>query len=275
MQKILISALVFISFTAVRAQSGGEWFPAGLNIRPFTANVLEPRAGFSYLTNLNKLELNIGASSDIYKVQNDNSTLTFGADMFTFTRLRHQNDFKFPVQTIDYFFGINSGYKVAADGFDYGFRVRLSHISTHMADGSYNKATGEWENGIEPFVYSREFIDVFPFYKIGGFRGYVGLTYLFHIIPNVFGREMYHAGFDYYLTSFPVTVFTPFIAYDFKLSKIDTYSGNNVIEAGIKFGKYDGKGFSILYSYSSGKSIHGQYYNLNENYSSIGVNLDL
>jgi hypothetical protein len=144
-----------------------------------------------------------------------------------------------------------------------------------MVDGSFIKATGEWENGIEPFVYSREFIDFFPFYQVGTFRGYVGLTYLFHVIPDAFGKGMYQAGFDYYLTSLPVKVFSPFVAYDFKLSKIDKYSGNNVIAAGIKFGKYDQKVFSILYSYSTGKSIHGQYYNLNENYSSIGINLDL
>jgi hypothetical protein len=276
MQKVtLISIIILIFISSGRAQTESIWFPAGLNIRPFTANVLEPRAGFSYLTNLDKMELNIGTSSDIYKVKTDNSTLSFGGDLFTFTRLKSQNNFKFPVQTIDYFFGVNCGYKVVNEFSEYGFRARLSHISTHMADGSYNKSSGGWENGIEPFVYSREFIDFFPFYQSGGFRTYLGLTYLFHVIPEVFGRGMYQTGFDYYLTSIPCKIFTPFIAYDFKLTQIDKYSGNNVIAAGIKFGKYDQRGFSILYSYSSGKSIHGQYYNLNENYSSIGVNLDL
>jgi hypothetical protein len=275
MQKVISIFVLFICITTAKPQSEDSWFPSDLNIKPFTANILEPRAGFSYLTNLDKLELNIGTSSDIYKVITDNATLSFGADMFTFTRLESENDFKFPVQTIDYFFGINSGYKIVSNCSEYGFRIRLSHISTHLADGSFNKSTGEWNNGTEPFVYSREFIDVFPFYEVGTLRGYVGLTYLFHVIPDVFGREIYQVGFDYYLTSMPVKVFTPYIAYDFKLAKIDKYTGNNVIDAGIKFGKYDKKGFSIYYSYSSGKSIHGQYYNLNENYSSIGVNLDL
>jgi hypothetical protein len=276
MRKIIfVPIIMFICLTTAKPQSEETWFPAGLNIRPFTANVLEPRAGFNYLTNLDKLELNIGTSSDVYRLKKDNSTLSFGADLFTFTRLKSQNDFKFPVQTIDYFFGINSGYKIVNNCSEYGFRIRLSHISTHMVDGSYNKVTGQWEDGNEPFVYSREFIDLFPFYQVGGFRGYIGLTYLFHVIPDNFGKGMYQAGFDYYLSSLPIKVFTPFIAYDFKLSKIDKYAGNNVIAAGIKFGQFDKKGFSILYSYSSGKSIHGQYYNLIENYSSIGVNLDL
>ncbi|MGD1006973.1 MAG: DUF1207 domain-containing protein [Ignavibacteriaceae bacterium] len=277
MQKkfFIFISIFLISITTAMSQSEEAWFPEGLNIRPFTANVLEPRAGFSYLTNLDKLELNIGTSSDIYKIKTDNFTLSFGADMFTFTRLMSENDFKFPVQTIDYFFGINSGYKVVNDCSEYGFRIRLSHISTHMVDGSYNKSTGEWENATEPIVYSREFVDFFPFYQVGSFRGYIGLTYLFHVIPDVFGKEIYQAGFDYYITTLPIKVFSPYIAYDFKLSQINKYTGNNVIDAGIKFGKYDKKGFSIFYSYKSGKSIHGQYYNLNENYSSIGVNLDL
>ena len=276
MQKSIL-IILFISFALIKlnAQSQETWFPSNLNIRPFTANVLEPRAGVSYLTNIDKLKLDIGTSSDIYQIKKDNSVLSFGADFFTYTRLKSQGDFKFPVQTIDYFFGINSGYKVVNDCAEYGFRVRLSHISTHMVDGSYNKLTGGWEDGIPPFVYSREFVELFPFYQAGSFRGYLGLTYLFHVIPDVFGRGIYQAGFDYYITSCPVKVFTPFIAYDFKLTKIDKYSGNNVIEAGIKFGKYDGKGFSILYSFTSGKSIHGQYYYLNESYSSIGINMDL
>jgi hypothetical protein len=276
MQKIfIISIFILICITELKPQSETGWFPAGLNIRPFTANVLEPRAGVSYLTNLNSLELNIGTSSDIYRVNNKNSILSFGADLFTFTRLKSQGDFKFPVKTIDYFFGINSGYKVVSSRSEYGFRIRISHISTHLADGSYNHDTGQWENGTEPFVYSREFIDLFPFYQVGSLRTYAGFTYMFHVIPDVFKREMYQAGFDYYLTALHLKLFSPFIAYDFKLTGIEKYTGNNVIAAGIKFGRYSGKGLSILYSYTTGKSIHGQYYNLIENYSSIGVNLDL
>jgi hypothetical protein len=72
-----------------------------------------------------------------------------------------------------------------------------------------------------------------------------------------------------------IQLFVPFAAYDFKLSKISKYSGNNIISAGIKFGKYDSRGLSILFSYFSGKSIHGEYFDLNERYSTIGLNLDL
>lgn len=267
---------ILILFTFCNyAQTKEEWFPSKLNIQPFTANLLEPRTGFSSLINQSRVRLNIGTSHDIFHWKNHNSALSFGADLFTFTRLRNESHFKFPVETIDYFFGINSGYKIINGATQYGFRFRLSHISAHIVDGRYNEQNNSWRRGLLPFVYSREFFEIFPFYRIGSFRTYAGFTYLFHVIPTNIGREIYQVGFDYYYTSFPVKDITPFIADDFKLTAIDKYSGNNIFVAGLKFGHYNGYGFSILFSHYSGKSIHGEYYNINENYSSIGINLDL
>ncbi|MHB8578757.1 MAG: DUF1207 domain-containing protein [Ignavibacteriaceae bacterium] len=268
---LLLVAVPNFSF----AQSSDTWFPNKLNIKPFTANILEARDGFSYLFGEQKIRLNAGLSSDIYQVQNGNSTLSFGADIFTFTRLRSEDNFRFPVETIDYFFGINSGYKIIQGAQEYGFRIRLSHISAHLVDGSYDGQDSVWRNGRAPFVYSREFIEVLPFYKINSFRVYGGFTYLFHRIPATIGKGIYQAGFDYYMVNLAGNNVTPFLADDFKLTEIVKYTGNNVIEAGIKFGSYDGKGFSILLSYTSGKSIHGLYYDLNENYASLGFNFDL
>jgi hypothetical protein len=268
---IIIAIITKFSF----AQSSETWFPNKLNIKPFTANILEARDGFSYLFGEKKIRLDAGLTSDIYQVQKGNSTLSFGADIFTFTRLRSEDNFRFPVETIDYFFGINSGYKIIQDNQTYGFRIRLSHISAHLVDGSYDGQNSVWRNGRVPFVYSREFIEALPFYAINTFRVYGGFTYLFHRIPTTIGKEIYQAGFDYYMVNLAGNNVTPFLADDFKLSEIAKYTGNNIFEAGIKFGSYDGKGFSILLSYTSGKSIHGLYYDLNENYASLGFNFDL
>ena len=271
-------AVLFLSASfciQANSQTKGEWFPSGLNIRPFTANILEARDGVSYLTSADKLRLDIGTSTDIYRVSGDNSVLSFGADLFTFTRLRSENNFRFPVETIDYFFGINSGYKIIHGDNQYGFRFRFSHISAHLVDGRFDKSSGNWQNNIQPFVYSREFFELLPFYQFKTLRVYAGMTYLIHVIPDGIGKEIYQAGFDYFFTFFPVKSIVPFAADDFKLSQINKYFGNNIFMAGIKFGKYDGKGFRIYYSYTSGKSIHGEFYNLFESYSSIGFNFDL
>lgn len=266
---------VFIFSKIILSQNVGLWFPAKLNIKPFTANILEARNGFSYLFGEEKIRLNAGLSSDIYQIQNGNSTLSFGSDVFTYTRLRSENNFRFPVETIDYFFGLNSGYKIVLNNVEYGFRARLSHISAHLVDGSYDGQNLDWRNGKVPFVYSREFIEILPFYAINSLRFYGGFTYLFHRIPNTIGKGIYEIGFDYYSRNYFSKNITPFLADDFKLNQIEKYTGNNIFTAGIKFGKYNGRGFSIVFSYISGKSVQGLFYDVNENYSSLGFNFDL
>lgn len=275
MIKYSLIAFIIIFSNITRSQTKETWFPAGLNIQPFTANFLEPRAGFSYLMKLDHIRLDIGTSEDIYKIQNNNSTLSFGADLFTFTRLRATKEFRFPVETIDYLFGLNSGYKISKGKNEYGFRFRFSHISAHLVDGKYDSQLQSWIGVKSPMTYSREFFELFPFYKYCNFRVYAGISYLLHIIPKNFGRWIFQTGFDYYSDSFIAKNISPFIAYDFRLSKISKYSGNNIICLGIKFGKYNKKGVSLIYSYISGKSVHGEFYFMNENYSTIGINFDL
>ena len=83
-----------------------NYFHADLNIQPFTANILEPKAGFLFSMDNNKLRLDISTSRDIVKWYDDDETISIGADLFTFTRLRSTDNFKFPVETIDYLFGL-------------------------------------------------------------------------------------------------------------------------------------------------------------------------
>ena len=275
MRKILLLFFTLTFILQISAQETKEWFPSGLNIRPFAANFLEPRAGFNYLLGERNIRLDIGTSSDIYKIQNGNKTLSFGADVFTYTRLRNESGFKFPVEAIDYLFGINSGYKITDRNNEYGFRFRFAHISAHLVDGSFDHSSNQWRNGRNPFVYSKEFFELFPFYGINSLRVYTGFTYIFHVVPTDIGKEVYQAGFDNYFTCFHIKTFTPFVGYDFKFEKIGKYAGSNIVTAGIKFGKWDEKGFSISISYFAGKSVHGEFYDINENYATLGFNMEL
>lgn len=273
--RLLLLFLIIITCIKTFAQKNSEWFPSGLNIQPFTANFLEPKAGFSFSLGERNIRLDIGTSTDIFRSQSQNTTYSFGADLFTFTRLRGESEFHFPVEAIDYLFGLNGSIKIKEDDKEYGVRIRLSHISAHFVDGQYDFGKGYWRNNRDPIVYSREFIELFPFYSFNNLRLFAGLTYLINVTPDKLPKGIYQLGFDYFLTHFKELPFTPFIAYDFKLLKIQKYSGNHIVSAGIKFGYYKAKGFSILYSYFAGKSIHGEYYNFNEKYSTLGLNLDL
>ena len=126
----LISIAIFlINSTCPFSQSSKEWFPDKLNIQPFTANVIEPKVGFEFLLAKSEIRLNVGTSRDFYNVSDENSALSFGADFFTYSLLRSEKDFHFPVDAIDYLFGLNAGYKIKDKDKEYGLRFRLSHIS--------------------------------------------------------------------------------------------------------------------------------------------------
>ena len=271
---LIIIPVIFLSVSF--AQTKTDWFPAEMNLQPFIANIIEARSGTMFALGENQLRLDIGTSRDILWLKGTNDNISFGFDLFTYTRLRKESNFKFPVETIDYMFGINSAYKKSFKGKEAGIRFRFSHISAHLVDGSYDAKSGTWKDGHEPLVFSKEFFELFPYYKIAGFRVYLGLTYIFHIIPENINKGVYQVGFDYYILPLSNGTITPFIAYDFKLNGVnDVYAGNNVIKAGVKFGNPFSRGFSIMFSYIAGRSIHGELFDLKENYVNFGINLDL
>jgi len=114
-----------------------------------------------------------------------------------------------------------------------------------------------------------------PYYKLNDLRVYCGFTYLFHVDPGYIKKDNYQAGFDYFFKGLLNESFTPFIGYDLKLEHIARYTANNSLSAGIKFGRPEGKGLSLYFNYYSGKSIHGEYFDFNNEYSAVGINLDL
>ncbi|MBE0571444.1 MAG: DUF1207 domain-containing protein [Ignavibacteriaceae bacterium] len=275
MRFVLVLILISISKLNSLAQTTTEWFPADLNIQPFTAHFLEPKTGFQYLFDIEKVRIDIGTSHDIIHWIGEDKSFSFGADFFTYTRARSENNFKFPVETVDYLFGVNGSYKNKSELSEWGARLRFSHISAHLVDGYYDAESEIWLEGREPFIYSREFFEFIAYYKIYAIRVYGGITYNIHIVPHEIKKGILQAGFDYYVTQIQTSFFTPFIAFDFKLTGIDEYSGNNIVSAGIKFGQPESRGFSILASYFSGKSVHGEFYDTNESYATIGINLDI
>jgi len=268
--------ILLISAGFVSAQTETELFPDKLNIQPFTANTLEPKLGFVFQLNENKLDLDIGNSMDIVQWKDGYSTYSLGADLFTYTLLRKEVNFHFPVEAVDYLFGINFSYKKQVHNYSFGFRGRISHISAHFVDGHYDEFTNQWMNGLDPMVYSREFIELMPFYEFDNFRAYFGGTYNYHIDPNRLGKVNFQFGFDYFFKNKISDIVTPFLGYDCRFVKVQSYySGNNSLNIGVKFGKPGGKGLSIYYRYYDGNDLHGEYVDFKSTFSAIGINLDL
>ncbi|GJQ31716.1 MAG: hypothetical protein HBSAPP04_05550 [Ignavibacteriaceae bacterium] len=260
---------------AVYGQSSAV-FPGELNIQPFTSNFLEPRMGVFFQTGQNDLRLDIGASKDIFhRRYGQGATLSLGADFFTYTRLRGESDFHFPVDAVDYLFGVNVGFKKEmAGGREWGTRIRLSHISAHFVDGHYDGPNQRWRDGRNPIVYSREFVELMYYYRVTGIRVYAGASYLFHVDPTEIEPWILQAGFDAFPKTLSFGHFHPFVAYDYKLASTTAYTPSHRVQFGVKFGHPEGAGARLVFTLYQGKNIHGEYYELDDRYFSTGVTID-
>ncbi|MCE1188815.1 MAG: DUF1207 domain-containing protein [Ignavibacteria bacterium] len=276
MRKVLfIIFATVITITTVKAQET-EWFPSDLLIHPFISNFLEPKMGVQFGVGHNNIRLDIGNSRDFIRYKTDTlTTISFGGDFFTYTKLRGEEDFHFPVEAVDYLFGVNAGYVKKCADYTYGMRFRFSHISAHFSDGHYDKIAGAWLDNRLPQVYSREFLEFMPFYEKSSFRAYGGFTWIYHVVPSDVKKWMVHGGAEYSMPDAICAKVSPFVSFDLRTVAIDAVTLNNTVSAGIKIGSYNGSGVRIHFTHFKGKNIHGEYYNLDEEYSAIGVNIDL
>lgn len=277
MKRFLNIAIILITITNVAAQDKkAVWFPDNLLIHPYMSNFLEPKMGVQFTTGANNIRLDIGNSRDfLHYTLNDGAMYSVGADFFTYTKLRGENDFHFPVEAVDYLFGLNAGYKKKTESGDYGFRFRFSHISAHLADGRYNKTDVKWMNNQLPHVYSREFIEFMPFYTYNTLRTYTGFTYIYHVVPEDVKPWVLHGGAEYAKLNVLPEGIIPFVSCDLRTVHNSTFTVNTTASAGIKFGKWQGPGLRIHFTYFKGKNIHGEFYDFNDEYSAIGLNVDL
>jgi hypothetical protein len=237
----------------------------GLLFKPLIANPYEGRIGSIGDFKDKRLRLDIGTTFDLMSFPCAGSIAAIGADFFTYTRLRSEGNFKFPVETSDYYFGVNYSMNLNFISERATARVRLAHISSHLVDGY------TFENKFlkEPFVYSREFLDITfaNYYK--DFRYYLGVNYVFSTKPKAPDPFIPQLGIEYDYRINPWLAIT--MGYDFKLVGVDgKYASQNAIQAGLTFYTSSHYGIFVGAYYFSGRSIHGEFYNELDNYPGIG-----
>jgi len=251
-----------------------------LNFEPLIANPYEARMGFIGQPSEERLRMDIGASFDLIEISKNG---TFGVDMMTYTRLRSEGRFKFPVETTDYYFGINSAFRfnnnpIFGEMFnrDEQLRIRLAHISSHLIDGY----TEDWVFLEKPFVYSREFLEVI--YKVNhGFYDcyfpsiispYVGVNYIFSKIPNNIESFELITGFD--LHSYLTDDFYIKAGYNFTLKGFDdNYYGVSNAQAGIVYNFSENRAIFLGIYAHDGLSMHGMFFNQKDSYIGIGTQI--
>ncbi|MCL5992540.1 MAG: DUF1207 domain-containing protein [Bacteroidetes bacterium] len=264
MKNLIVTFLKFIAILFLLSNISysleGHLFP------PLTANLLEPRIGCVFQLTEKKLRLDIGTSVDLFEFDiRENSKIRIGTDFFTLSRLRSEGNMKFPVETADYFFGLNGTTKGKALGLNYSARLRLAHISSHIVDGLANDTILTRK----PYVYSREFAELTQAINFDELRCYAGITYVFSRQPKSTNAIIPQFGFDY---KYKMNEFMNIIlGYDFKLSGYNNdYFGAHSAQAGIEFVTVNDIGILISGYYFKGKSIHGMFYNENESYAGAG-----
>jgi hypothetical protein len=241
---------------------------------PLSANVFEPRVGAMYQFHDEKLRLDIGTSVDLLELyKNQDTEIRFGSDFFTYTRLRSEGRMKFPVETSDYFFGVNFSNKFKYKGLDFSSRLRISHISSHLVDGLSNNGVFEKL----PYVYSREFFDYVVTADVEGFRPYAGVNFVFSTIPKDVNKIIPQLGIEFPVKKLSTSTrdFLDIkLAYDFKLTGYEqTYLPVHSVALSFFFPTYDNIGISLNLNGYTGPSMHGMFYKKKDRYISAGFQI--
>lgn len=251
---------------------------------PFYAGKFEPRIGGWRESADQKLRLDIGTSIELWRntptySEDEGTPLLWlvGTEFFTWTRLRSAGGFKFPVEAVDYHFGL-IGQLAFSDPL--ALQMRVAHVSAHLVDGD----TTFFASGGKPVTFSREFIDTRlfgrrtlssrPFRDRAEVRYYAGGNFLFHTIPDTLGRFSPYAGGDFQWQVWEDKPVTVRLGYEARLNTELEPIGEHSVRAGVKFAHISDNGVMLEGAYYTGRSPYGQYFSRRENYFSLGFSVE-
>ncbi len=269
---LLLPHIIYAKDTSAKNDSL-YFFTSNTLYVPVEASIIEAKNGVTKFLDSKYLTLNIGVSFDLIGLKAKKNTFSFGIDFFTFSNLRSEDNFKFPVDAIDYLFGVNFNLKRnLSDRNVLTSRFRISHISSHFEDGHVYERT---DTIFTPYVFSKEFLElsVMSNYRINNelyFKSMIGINYIFHAIPDEISSFSGQLGleFRYYITKF----LNFYISNDVNLASVNSVSNlNESFETGISFGNINSRALSLYFDYYDGQDYKGQYYGKYLNYTGLGL----
>ena len=162
-----------------------------------TGAFLEPRQFSLSKSFVDKsLRLQMGYGGNVYassKASNSSDTqslaqqsFALGLEGLVWSKLEALSQFRFPVETADYFFGVYALFHLWNVDNDPNapFRFRLSHISSHLVDGTLDTVVGGSSSH-----YSREFVTLeklfAPHILSERIVASVGVRYVFHQVTHI------------------------------------------------------------------------------------------
>ncbi|MCY3711653.1 MAG: DUF1207 domain-containing protein [Gemmatimonadetes bacterium] len=291
---------VGLAFDAAEA-SGGSWRFAAPQQRLFRPLLADPtEARLAVTSNLgDRLNGDIGGSweaADYAWGADGGRRFRTGIHAGVFSKLRRSGT-TFPLETADYLIGFHADL-----GNDrYTGRFEYAHVSAHLADG-YEGYGGphqpdqedraghsdQEDRATRAMTYSREYFTLYGAREmrfapgsaigstIGSARVYGSLRWSNHAIPDV-RRWRVQGGAE--------LVFRPFageggatrvyLACDVRLFRDGEISVNRTAHAGLLFHNESSRGLRLAFVYHGGRSEHGQFHHLEDDYAGIGLFFDL
>jgi hypothetical protein len=237
-----------------------------LIFNPLSANIYEARIGSVFTNSEKKLRLDIGGNYDFWQKQlNEKIRIGTGVEFYTYTRLRSEGRLKFPVETTDFYFGLNLSAIKEFQKFDLESRLRLGHISTHLSDG-FSKNSTFYQ---APFVYSKEFFDLTVAIRKGSFRPYIGAIINFSKQPKNLNLFVPQIGIEFDKKIYRNIHFLA--ALDHKLNGYDNkYLGMNTVTSGLEFRTAQNRGILLKVEYYAGQDYYGQFFKERLEYFGVG-----
>jgi len=237
--------------------------------------MFESKVGVIKYTDKKNLKLDIGVSFDLMGYRHNNNHYSFGVDFLTFSNLRSESNLKFPVDAIDYLFGINFNLKKKLSGTSgISHRLRISHISSHFEDGHIYERS---DTIFTPFVFSKEFLDFATVLDINlskclYLKNLIALNYIFHSIPNDMSKFSGQFGIE--IEYFFSKIFSAYVSNDLVLASVNSKTNlNENFEGGLSFGVLNSRSVSLYFAYYDGQDYRGQYYGKYLNNKGIGVRI--
>lgn len=277
MYKFFLILLFFTTLAySARVYSANDslyFFTSNTLFAPTETSIIESKIGVTKYTDDDNLKLDIGVSIDLLGLKRKTITYSFGVDFFTFSNLRSESNFKFPVDAIDYMFGINFNFKKhLSKKTDLAGRFRISHISSHLEDGHKYERT---DTVFTPYVFSKEFLDfaVVSDYNAAKnlfLKGLLSLNIIFHSIPDEISPVSGQAGFQ--VRYFLAEILSCYISDNIELASVNSETDfNNNFETGISLGMTGTRSLNFYFTYYVGQDYRGQYYGNYLNNTGLGL----
>ena len=213
-----------------------------------------------------------------------------------FSKLRRSGT-TFPLETADYLIGFHAdlGNDRITGRFEY------AHVSAHLADGyvGYDGAdqadrayqadqADQADRAVRAMTYSREYFTLYGAREIrfapgsaigsaiGSARFYGSLRWSNHAIPDV-RRWRVQGGAELVFRPLagPGGATRAYLACDVRLFRDGEISVNRTAHAGLLFHNQASRGLRLAFIYHGGRSEHGQFHRLDDDYAGIGLFFDL